>query len=128
MGLEIKPPSQAILAMIREEFRHDRDTGELFRRVGTPSIDKYGNVRLVVNAAGRKSLLAHIIWFLEHGRWPTSLIDHVDGDSANNCVDNLRETTHGQNLTNSHRNRRVLPIGVYAKRGKFQARIGVKGV
>jgi hypothetical protein len=126
MGLEIKPPSQAILATICEEFRHDRKTGELFRRVGTPTLDKYGDIRFVVNTAGRKSLVAHVIWFLEYGRWPASLIDHADGDSANNCVKNLRETTHGRNLANSRRNRRTLPVGVYAKRGKFQARIATK--
>jgi hypothetical protein len=117
-------PNQETLDRIREEFRHDPATGELFRRVGTLAVDKYGNARLVVSVkTSRNKLVSHVIWFLEHGSWPTTMLDHRDGDSLNNRPKNLRQSTHSRNLAGARKHRRSLPIGVYAKRDRFQARI-----
>lgn len=38
--------------------------------------------------------LAHrLSWFWHYGVWPVDLIDHIDGDKANNRIENLREST-----------------------------------
>jgi hypothetical protein len=121
-------PRKAILDRIQDEFRHDPETGELFRRVGTLSVSKTGYERLNVSIDGQLFLVAHVIWFLEHGEWPKHMLDHINQDSCDNRPENLREITHGGNLANSKHRKRPLPTGVYIKRGRFQARINNKGI
>jgi len=120
-------PDQQMLDTIHDEFRHDPQTGELFRRVGTLTVSKTGYRRLCVNICAKVRSVAHVIWFLEHGHWPKSMLDHTDGDSLNNRPANLREASHSANLANSKQRNRPLPTGVYAKRGRFQARINSNG-
>lgn len=48
-----------------------------------------------------KNYLAHrIVYALHHGCAP-EYIDHIDGDRTNNVIENLRECTNAQNMTNS---------------------------
>lgn len=51
----------------------------------------------------KKNQLAHqIIWFMVHGFWADN-IDHIDGNPANNSIDNLRAVCHKENLRNMKR-------------------------
>ena len=46
-------------------------------------------------------LKAHrVAWAVVHGEWPEGTIDHEDGDTANNKLDNLRSVTQGENSKN----------------------------
>ena len=50
---------------------------------------------------GAKLYLAHRIAFaIAHGRWPESLIDHINGIGSDNRPENLREATASQNNCN----------------------------
>lgn len=46
-------------------------------------------------------LYAHrVVWALHYGVWPQNVIDHINGDTLDNSIENLRETDHignGQN-------------------------------
>ena len=76
--------------------------------------------------------LAHrLAWFLYYGVWPSSQIDHIDGDGLNNSIENLRDVSHRENKLNH-----PIPasntsgaVGVYWwKRDKcWRASIGVNG-
>jgi hypothetical protein len=46
-----------------------------------------------------------LAWLLTHGEWPTSQIDHINGDKCDNSLANLRAATGSQNRMNSKRHR-----------------------
>ena len=65
------------------------------------------------------------------GDWPTTDIDHINGDPADNRIVNLRMVSRGHNLQNQrkpHRDGKSGFLGVYLKNGKWQSRIMVGGV
>lgn len=77
-----------------------------------------------------KDYRAHrVIWVMMTGEEPAELIDHIDGDKANNKWANLRAATHSQNCANRkapkrRRNDAGLPKGVLpAANGAFDASI-----
>ena len=80
-----------------------------------------------------KNYYAHrIVWFLEKGYMPKNFIDHIDGNTSNNSILNLRECTASQNSANS-KLRRSNKWGVkglcYTPKGKknWVARVESKG-
>lgn len=50
--------------------------------------------------AGKKYTMHRLIWFWHHGTWPEAL-DHINGNRADNRIENLRECTHTQNMWNA---------------------------
>jgi hypothetical protein len=66
-----------------------------------------------------------LAWFYMTGEWPALQVDHKDTNRANNAWFNLREATHGQNVTNSgpRRNNRTGLKGVTPFNGRWHARI-----
>lgn len=72
------------------------------KRIGTvagyPSDKGYINITL-----GRKTYKAHrLAWLLEYGKWPDADTDHINGDRADNRIENLRDVTRSVNLQNRH--------------------------
>ena len=50
-----------------------------------------------------KNLRAHrLAWFWMRGSWPTLDLDHINGDTSDNRMCNLREVTAKQNQENRH--------------------------
>jgi HNH endonuclease/AP2 domain len=56
------------------------------------------------NAVTFNTYAHQVVWYLTYGAWPTTYIDHIDGDGSNNAPSNLRSTTSAQN---SHNQRKV---------------------
>lgn len=48
----------------------------------------------------RKNYLLHRIIFAMHHGWMPSQVDHIDTNSLNNRIENLRPASHGQNIQN----------------------------
>jgi hypothetical protein len=75
--------------------------------------------------------LHQAVWLYHHGYIP-EMLDHIDGDTRNNRIENLRECTNGQNQFNSRRksNNRSGFKGVAYRSGyrqKWEARVTVGG-
>lgn len=49
----------------------------------------------------RTPFLNHRVIFMMHKGYMPIMIDHIDGNKLNNKIENLRETTRGQNRMNS---------------------------
>jgi Demerecviridae HNH endonuclease len=100
-------------------------------RVGDPvtSLNSYGYVQACI---ARRPYLAHRIgWALTHGEWPAVMIDHINGDRADNRIVNLRLATGAQNQANrtARKDSKTGLRGVRfdKKTGKFSAQIQVGG-
>jgi hypothetical protein len=83
----------------------------------------------VVSIDRKKVKRSKIIYYLGHGNWPT-LIDHIDGNSLSDSIDNLRIATVERNSWNRKVGRpdKALPMGVRITKssGKYSARIGYR--
>lgn len=84
----------------------------------------------VVTVDGLTFLLSRLTRALADGRWPISLIDHIDRNPANSHVDNLRHASYSDNSRNgSPRYHKIngLPQGVHHNGKNFIAGIYVDG-
>ncbi|MCW1825723.1 HNH endonuclease [Enterobacter asburiae] len=93
---------------IEESFKYDETSPSAIRRISGDHIGGVGNL----SPAGyyrfhyrNKNMFAHqIVWIL-HGRTPPDgshyVIDHIDGDTKNNKISNLRVASKSGNAINS---------------------------
>ena len=72
----------------------------------------------------KQLLMHHAVWVVVYGCFPEATIDHIDGNPANNHIENLREVSQSENLYNA-----LLPWkpnaitgvpGVYPNEGRYQ--------
>jgi hypothetical protein len=93
---------------------------------GSPNKDGYIQIQI----DGTKYRAQRLAWLMTFGHWPEGVIDHKDGNVANNRIDNLRDVNR---LTNQQNQRRAQSsnksglLGVSMHYGKYQARIRIDG-
>ena len=89
-------------------FNYNDKTGEFTRKITTGTKAKIGSVAGIINDAGYVEIIvnsykykAHrLAWLYYYGVFPSSQIDHIDNNRANNSINNLREATNTQNAYN----------------------------
>jgi hypothetical protein len=93
-------------------FDYDRETGELHWRVARNGRMRVGqlagtwsNGYISINVDGRKIYAHRIVWLLCKGEWPTNYIDHINGNKADNRIENLRDVSASDNIRNTARSR-----------------------
>lgn len=63
-----------------------------------------GKTYMMITVGDGKQYRAHrIAWLIVYGRWPEHHIDHINGDSTDNRIENLREATNTENCRASRR-------------------------
>lgn len=82
-----------------------------------------------VDFNGRSYFVHRVIWLWVYGEWPNGYIDHIDGDTSNNKLSNLRVVTtqeNGQNRKLGKNNKSgVVGVDWSARKRKWCARIKV---
>ena len=92
---------------LNREFSFDAETGIVTRKlavanqpvgkiVGSSNRDRY----LCAQIDYCKFRLHRAIWAMVYGSWPTSEIDHINGDRRDNRLVNLRHVSRQQNAKN----------------------------
>jgi hypothetical protein len=135
-------PATEILAWMTECLDVRPETGELIwtrppkqhpRLVGThagsPQASR-GKSYVAVQHNGRKFKRSWLIFLWVNNRWPAKeILDHADGNSLNDAIDNLREATFLENNQNhkAHSRHIQLPMGVRRSAKRFVARLTVNG-
>ena len=84
----------------------------------------------VFSIDGRNYRAARLAYLLMTGEWPPALVDHIDGDRANDRWANLRAATTAQNAANSKKrsDQPVLKgVSFHRKAKRWSASIHVGG-
>ena len=121
--------------LYRQYFTISSDNNDIIRiksagstGVGAVKIryDKQGY--RVVGVGGKQRYIHRIIYALHYGVLP-AIIDHINGDKADNHISNLREASHSMNMQNMRPRNRDLPMGVRRRRHSpnYIAQITVAG-
>jgi len=65
---------------------------------------------------GRTLSIHRVAWAMHYGEWPKLCIDHINGDRADNKLENLRDVSSSVNAMNRHKivcgNRRKFVTGI----------------
>jgi len=134
----IKNPPIEFIKVLQERLSYDSDTGIITWKNGintgkeagaitTTFVRKYDNAKHSVRQIyiGGYVLLGHrVAWAMYYGSFPNNIIDHIDNDSLNNRIENLRDVTSWENSMNrrvpSGRNQHgVKNVHVYDGRRKM---------
>lgn len=119
---------------LREHMHYDPNTGHFMwikpgqgrtvgKRIGSRLWSK-GLTYLSMRVNGDIHFAHRLAWFYHYGEWPSGIIDHIDGDRANNAIGNLRIATHAQNAARRPTNRGIAPSrGVFPHGVGYVARI-----
>lgn len=81
----------------------------------------YRVVGITFQGDARIYLQHRIVFALATGAWPSDMLDHIDGDRANNSISNLRPCTMQQNAMNQPGK---LPSKGRLKGASFHQRLG----
>ena len=122
-----------------ELFRYDKDSGMLYvnknrkgssKKVGSiaGSVSKNGYIEIDIDA--RRYTVHRLAFLYINGKFPDSVVDHVNGDKADNRWRNLIECSQGDNLQNIHKVKSTSTTGytgVHRYKDKFRAKINIDG-
>jgi hypothetical protein len=102
--------------------------GDLIRKKNNKvmkSPTHFGHLRARIK--GKNYLVHRLVFLMHHGYFPKQ-IDHIDGNPANNKIDNLREASQSQNMWNRNANTnsmsKIKGIKLHQS-GKYQVRVQV---
>lgn len=123
---------------VREVFTYSPDTGRLCWRENKGTTGRKGELAGFVGATGYQRVkvdgamyMAHrLIWLYVYGVMPSNHIDHIDGNPANNRIENLRDATNTENMENQRRHLKnnktgFLGVSFVEARRKYRAQIWV---
>lgn len=117
--VNVEKESRLSHAALLEALSYDRETGvfrwerdSVRRRAGDVAGSKFHKRGYIMIRVGYDRFLAHrLAWFYVYGQWPVGEIDHINHDTSDNRLSNIRDVTRKENCWNSSvRNQNSLNI------------------
>lgn len=118
--------NEAPIELLHKLFTCDAQAGLLFwkpRENANPWNARYAHMEafcspgkyLRGNIDGKAFPAHRVIWAMHYGAWPKNQIDHINGDSRDNRIVNLRDVTTSVNAQNTKlmKNNKSGVCGVY---------------
>jgi hypothetical protein len=124
---------------VRELLDYDSETGALtWRRpvgrwgripAGSPAGVVQSNGYRAIEIDGVRYLAHRLAWLHAHGKEPSDAIDHINGNTLDNRIANLRDVEQAENCRNQQRRagRPVSGATYLARIGKWRANISDGG-
>lgn len=121
---------------IQAELRVDMKGRIFFRkeRPGRSSASPAGSLRkdgyIDVRLQGQRYLAHRLVWCLIKGDWPVEQIDHINGNRADNRIENLRAVSIAEqrrNVTRARNASGVVGVTWARQEHNWRASISVKG-
>lgn len=134
-----KPHNDLTADYVRSILDYMPETGELVWRVAKAHNVRVGAIAgnlnstgyMQVSVDGRRYCVHRLVWLIHHSHWPENQLDHINGTTTDNRIENLRKASRAENMQNkaSARNSSSRFVGVNwcAKRGKWRAQIMLNG-
>jgi len=82
-----------------------RETVSALAPAGSKAGAVNGRGYLAVGIKYKKYLVHRLIWVM-HGNDPVAVIDHINGDPLDNHIENLRASSHAENMCNAKLSKR----------------------
>lgn len=126
------------MELLREHIRYEEATGLLFwrkpykgRNLARPFGSKCVLPYLQFGFQQRILLVHRAVFAIHHGYWPGE-VDHIDGNTHNNRIENLRAVTRALNTVNrkkliSNNTSGYTGVSFSKACGKWQARVKFNG-
>ena len=123
---------------LKQVFDYNPETGLFTRILAISRKSKVGDIVTTVNRQGYIVLRLdgelhychRLAWLFVHGFYPTSHIDHINGNPSDNRLCNLRDVSQKANMQNLHKPHKDSKsgfIGVHKDKKRWAARIFVNG-
>lgn len=112
----------------REHFSSDRTFSMYNETYAGKPVSARNELGYVIAIINKKQYRAHrIAWIMEFGDIDGYVIDHINGVTDDNRLNNLRLCSHSQNLRNMKKKDTELPLGIYfdKSRGAYKASVGL---
>lgn len=125
-------------ARLKERLHYDPDTGVFTQKIKVKNRN-VGNIvgtsgtrgYLQCNIDGKPYKLHRLAWLYVYGVWPTHQIDHINHNTADNRINNLRDVTCAHNHQNRARRTKSasghLGVTWHKRDARWQAHIEIDG-